>query len=116
MIIPTTDPLHFSRDASLITFPAPVSHPHMALQHGEEIFVPDLASIHAFKLVCMAACFWRACRHGTAGKWKRPPAGAWQAYGRRLFTRHGSATTTSVSTAMYHVYSPAELNKLSILH
>ena len=43
MIIPTTtDPLHFSRSAGLITFPASVSHPHMALQHGSEVLVPDL--------------------------------------------------------------------------
>lgn len=45
-IIPTTsDPLHFARNAALITFPPPkggASHPHMALQHGNEIFVPDL--------------------------------------------------------------------------
>lgn len=43
MIIPTTtDPLHFSSAASLITFPAGVSHPHMAVQHNGEILVPDL--------------------------------------------------------------------------
>jgi 6-phosphogluconolactonase (cycloisomerase 2 family) len=48
-IIPTTsDPLHFAQNATLITFPPPaggVSHPHMALQYGDEIFVPDLVSI-----------------------------------------------------------------------
>jgi 6-phosphogluconolactonase (cycloisomerase 2 family) len=48
-IIPTTsDPLHFARNATLITFPPPaggVSHPHMALQYGDEIFVPDLVSM-----------------------------------------------------------------------
>jgi 6-phosphogluconolactonase (cycloisomerase 2 family) len=48
-IIPTTsDPLHFARDATLITFPLPaggVSHPHMALQCGNEVFVSDLVSI-----------------------------------------------------------------------
>ena len=43
MIIPiTTDPLHFSRSAELITFPASVSHPHMALQHDSEVIIPDL--------------------------------------------------------------------------
>lgn len=45
-IIPTTtSPEEFSNDAPVITFPPPVggvSHPHMALQHGTEIFVPDL--------------------------------------------------------------------------
>lgn len=42
MIPTTSDPLHFATNANLITFPAEVSHPHMVLQHGEEIFVPDL--------------------------------------------------------------------------
>lgn len=45
-VIPTTNsPLHFqSNDAPLITFPRPtgVSHPHMVLEHGQEILVPDL--------------------------------------------------------------------------
>ena len=41
-IVPTSaDGLQFS-DAPLITFPAEVSHPHMALAHGNEVFVPDL--------------------------------------------------------------------------
>jgi hypothetical protein len=47
-IIPTTtSPEQFSDDGPVITFPPPaggVSHPHMALQHGTEIFVPDLVS------------------------------------------------------------------------
>jgi hypothetical protein len=47
-IIPTTiSPEQFGTDAPVITFPPPaggVSHPHMALQHGKEIFVPDLVS------------------------------------------------------------------------
>ncbi|KAF7792669.1 hypothetical protein EIP86_003766 [Pleurotus ostreatoroseus] len=61
LIIPTTtDPLHFSRDASLITFPAPVSHPHMALQHGEEVFVPDLG----------ADRIWRLVENGSPGDWR----------------------------------------------
>jgi 6-phosphogluconolactonase (cycloisomerase 2 family) len=54
-IIPTTsDPLHFARNSALITFPPPeggVSHPHMALQNGNEIFVPDLVSIRKFLLL-----------------------------------------------------------------
>ncbi|KAJ7719082.1 hypothetical protein DFH07DRAFT_872351 [Mycena maculata] len=45
-IIPTTtSPELFSNDAPVITFPprpGNVSHPHMALQHGTEVFVPDL--------------------------------------------------------------------------
>ena len=43
-IIPTegNDPTEFVNDFSLITFNAPVSHPHMALEVGCEVFVPDL--------------------------------------------------------------------------
>ena len=46
LFIPTTDsPLHFERNASAITFPTKpntISHPHMLLQHGDEVLVPDL--------------------------------------------------------------------------
>jgi len=46
LFIPTTDsPLHFERNAPAITFPTKpntISHPHMLLQHGDEVFVPDL--------------------------------------------------------------------------
>jgi 6-phosphogluconolactonase (cycloisomerase 2 family) len=52
-IIPTTsDPLHFSQDASLITFPQPngVSNPHMALEHGSEVLVSDLVSVKLFDI------------------------------------------------------------------
>lgn len=46
-IIPTTNNgLTFDNFAPTITLPPPstptVSHPHMALQHGEEVLVPDL--------------------------------------------------------------------------
>jgi 6-phosphogluconolactonase (cycloisomerase 2 family) len=51
-VIPTTsDPLHFAKNPTVITFPPPkggASHPHMALQNGNEIFVPDLVSINIF--------------------------------------------------------------------
>ncbi|KAF7977386.1 hypothetical protein HWV62_4001 [Athelia sp. TMB] len=54
LIIPTTsDPLHFSNSASLITFPPPaggVSHPHMALQYGNEVFVSDLGADKVWRL------------------------------------------------------------------
>lgn len=46
-IIPTSDALLFSSNTTSITFPPPVgnmSHPHMALQHDAEIFVPDLVN------------------------------------------------------------------------
>ncbi|KAF9449838.1 putative isomerase YbhE [Macrolepiota fuliginosa MF-IS2] len=45
LVIPTVDSaLRFNNDTPLITFPKPpdtVSHPHMVLEHGEEILVPD---------------------------------------------------------------------------
>lgn len=48
-IIPTaSDPSYFAQDATTITFPPPdgsVSHPHMALQHEDEVLVPDLVRI-----------------------------------------------------------------------
>jgi 6-phosphogluconolactonase (cycloisomerase 2 family) len=54
-MIPTvSDPLHFSQNASLITFPPPdggVSHPHMALEHGAEVFISDLVSCIAYYAV-----------------------------------------------------------------
>ncbi|EIN04630.1 putative isomerase YbhE [Punctularia strigosozonata HHB-11173 SS5] len=59
-IVPTTtDPLHFA-DADLVTFPATVSHPHMALQHGKEVLVPDLG----------ADKIWRLVEDGAPGRWK----------------------------------------------
>ncbi len=52
-IIPTTGAaLRFDQSASVITFPKKpntVSHPHMAVEHGNEIFVPDLVrSVYPF--------------------------------------------------------------------
>ncbi|KAJ7472376.1 Lactonase, 7-bladed beta-propeller-domain-containing protein [Mycena galericulata] len=55
-IIPTTtSPDKFSNDTAVITFPPPqqpgnVSHPHMALQHGTEILVPDLGGDTIWRL------------------------------------------------------------------
>ncbi|OCH93156.1 putative isomerase YbhE [Obba rivulosa] len=61
LIVPTTpDALHFG-SGNQLTFPAPVSHPHMALQHGEsEVFVPDLG----------ADKVWRLAQDGKPGDWK----------------------------------------------
>ncbi|ETW75177.1 hypothetical protein HETIRDRAFT_390749 [Heterobasidion irregulare TC 32-1] len=60
-VIPTSpDALHFDADAAtLITFPAPVSHPHMILEHGNEILVPDLG----------ADKIWRLQEDESPGKW-----------------------------------------------
>ncbi|KAJ7176736.1 Lactonase, 7-bladed beta-propeller-domain-containing protein [Mycena filopes] len=55
-IIPTTtSPEHFDNSAPVITFPPPVvaggvSHPHMALEHGKEVFVPDLGGDMVWRL------------------------------------------------------------------
>lgn len=44
MVIPTLEGgLSFDNSsASIITFPASNSHPHMALQNGDEVLVPDV--------------------------------------------------------------------------
>jgi hypothetical protein len=54
-VIPMTpDGLYFDQSAPNITFPVPppgvgegVSHPHMAYEYENSIFVPDLVSINA---------------------------------------------------------------------
>lgn len=47
-VVPTTNfGVAFDNSAGVISFPQPVgtiSHPHMAVQFGNEIFVPDLVS------------------------------------------------------------------------
>jgi len=50
MVIPTASTGLTFDAASLITFPAEVSHPHMALQHGSEILVPDLGADKIWRL------------------------------------------------------------------
>ncbi|KAI0635166.1 putative isomerase YbhE [Trametes polyzona] len=61
LIIPTEeDPLAFAEGAPLISFSAPVSHPHMALEVGSEVFVPDLG----------ADTIWRLARTGAPGAFK----------------------------------------------
>jgi hypothetical protein len=53
-VIPTSDSLVFDRNATVETFPlknsTAISHPHMVLEHGSEIFVPDLVG-HFFVFV-----------------------------------------------------------------
>jgi hypothetical protein len=44
----STDGTTFGLPASIVNFPTPlngVSHPHMALEFNEEVFVPDLVSV-----------------------------------------------------------------------
>jgi hypothetical protein len=64
-IIPTaSDPLYFVPDSTTIRFPPPdggVSHPHMVVEHEEEVFVPDLVSMGLHSRIA-SACFdinWR---------------------------------------------------------
>ncbi|KAI0646305.1 putative isomerase YbhE [Trametes meyenii] len=61
LIIPTEeDPLQFAEGAPLISFPAAVSHPHMALEVGKEVLVPDLG----------ADTIWRLTSEGAPGQYK----------------------------------------------
>lgn len=90
-IIPmTTDPLHFSTDAPLITFPSDVqSHPHMALQHGDEVFIPDLG----------ADKIWRLVQNGAPGNWEiqgfiQQPTGSGP---RHIATRGTCISFTSIT-------------------
>ncbi|KAJ7054128.1 Lactonase, 7-bladed beta-propeller-domain-containing protein [Mycena amicta] len=100
-IIPTTtSPEIFNNDAPVITFPAPpggVSHPHMALQHGKEVLVPDLG----------ADMIWRLSPSGKSGEYSitgqiPQPTGSGPRHIRisnnRLYTLHELASTLSVQT------------------
>ncbi|KAI0371947.1 putative isomerase YbhE [Pilatotrama ljubarskyi] len=56
LIIPTEeDPLQFTEGAPLISFPAAVSHPHMALEVGSEVLVPDLGADTVWRLASAGA-------------------------------------------------------------
>ncbi|KAJ6618120.1 putative isomerase YbhE [Mycena sp. CBHHK59/15] len=98
-IIPTTtSPEQFSNNAPVITFPPPsggVSHPHMALQHGTEVLVPDLGG----------DMIWRLARRGGPGVWKiqgqiPQPKGSGPRHiaisNDRLYTLHELASTLTV--------------------
>ncbi|KAF8991043.1 Lactonase, 7-bladed beta-propeller-domain-containing protein [Cyathus striatus] len=98
-IIPTTSsPEHFSDSAPLITFPklaSGVSHPHMALEHGNEVLVPDLGG----------DMVWRLIQNGPPGTFKiqgsiPQPSGSGPRhiaiYGDRLFTLHELSSTLTV--------------------
>ncbi|KAI0826617.1 putative isomerase YbhE [Trametes gibbosa] len=94
LIVPTepSNPLKFLSDHPVITFDAPVSHPHMALEHGPEVFVPDLG----------ADKIWRLSEDGAPGKFKvhgeiAQPKGSGPRHiatrGDMLFTVHELAST-----------------------
>lgn len=52
IFVPTTgSPLSFAKNASPVAFPVnpgTLSHPHMVLEHGDEVFIPDLVSLSYF--------------------------------------------------------------------
>ncbi|KAL0581419.1 hypothetical protein V5O48_000573 [Marasmius crinis-equi] len=99
-IIPTTSPLTFANDsAPVITFPlqaSNVSHPHMALEHGQEVLVPDLGG----------DTVWRLTRSTPEpGQWEiagdiPQPAGSGPRHiavqNDRLFTLHELASTLTL--------------------
>ncbi|KAF7303818.1 putative isomerase YbhE [Mycena indigotica] len=100
-IIPTTtSPEKFDNNAPVITFPVPpggVSHPHMAVQFGKEIFVPDLG----------ADMIWRLSPSGKAGVYSitgqiPQPTGSGPRHMRisndRLYTLHELSSTLTVQT------------------
>ncbi|KAF5354075.1 hypothetical protein D9756_007256 [Leucocoprinus leucothites] len=99
-IPPTSDsPLDFERNAPVITFPTKpntVSHPHMILQHGNEVLVPDLGQ----------DTIWRLAQNGmNPGSFViqgsiPQPAGSGPRhiaiFEDRLFTLHETASTLTV--------------------
>ncbi|KAI9063641.1 putative isomerase YbhE [Trametes sanguinea] len=98
LVVPTEeDPLEFTEGAPLISFPAAVSHPHMALEVGEEVFVPDLG----------ADTIWRLARSGGPGQFKiqgqiDQPKGSGPRHivvrGDQLYTVHELSSTLTQQT------------------
>ncbi|KAF8178919.1 Lactonase, 7-bladed beta-propeller-domain-containing protein [Pholiota molesta] len=100
-IIPTTaEQSKFVTSAPVITFPPPVggvSHPHMALEHKDEILVPDLGG----------DTIWRLKENKTTGAYfiqgsLPQPTGSGPRhiafFNNRLFCLHETASTLSVQT------------------
>ncbi|KAI0777680.1 putative isomerase YbhE [Trametes elegans] len=98
LVIPTEeDPLEFTEGAPLISFDAAVSHPHMALEVGKEVFVPDLG----------ADKIWRLASDGAPGKYKvqgaiEQPQGSGPRHivvrGDQLYTLHELSSTLTQQT------------------
>ncbi|KAF8066694.1 Lactonase, 7-bladed beta-propeller-domain-containing protein [Lyophyllum atratum] len=101
-IVPTTSsPTTFDDSAPVISFPQPqapsVSHPHMALEHGKEILVPDLGG----------DTIWRLARASASGDYQiqgsiPQPKGSGPRHiaiaNNRLFVLHELSSTLSVQT------------------
>lgn len=98
-IIPAVGPLLIDSAPNITFTPPPngVSHPHMTLAFGNELFIPDLG----------ADTIWRLGRDGLLGHYKvhgalPQPQGSGPRhiaiYGDRLFTLHELASTLTVQT------------------
>lgn len=98
-IIPTAHtPLEFANTANVISFPVRsggVSHPHMALEYGSEVLVPDLGG----------DAIWRLRENRSSGNWSiagsiAQPAGSGPRHiaveDGLLFTLHELASTLTV--------------------
>ncbi|KAF8882094.1 Lactonase, 7-bladed beta-propeller-domain-containing protein [Infundibulicybe gibba] len=98
-VIPTESAAtQFDTSATTITFPPPVggvSHPHMAVQFGNEVFVPDLGG----------DTIWRLGQVGSPGNFKihgsiPQPKGSgprhMAIFNNRIFTLHELASTLTV--------------------
>ncbi|KAI0360680.1 putative isomerase YbhE [Trametes cingulata] len=106
LVIPTEeDPLQFTEGAPLISFPAAVSHPHMALEVGSEVLVPDLG----------ADTIWRLTSTGTPGSYKiqgqiDQPQGSGPRHivvrGDQLYTVHELSSTLTQQTITATPSSP----------
>ncbi|KAI0260749.1 Lactonase, 7-bladed beta-propeller-domain-containing protein [Gloeopeniophorella convolvens] len=97
LIVPTANNALSFESAPLISFPAPVSHPHMAVEHGSEVLVPDLG----------ADRIWRLVENGDAGSWRiqgqiTQPTGSGPRhiaiFDGTLYTVHELASTLTAQT------------------
>ncbi|KAH9920007.1 putative isomerase YbhE [Epithele typhae] len=103
LFIPTQeDPLQLVSGSPLITFPPPtggVSHPHMALEVGEEVFVPDLGGDTVWRLTRDANATSGAFQ--ISGKIDQPQGSGPRhiaVRGDQLFTVHETASTLTQQT------------------
>ncbi|KAG5635490.1 hypothetical protein H0H81_011045 [Sphagnurus paluster] len=119
-IIPTTsNPLKFDNSAGIISFPQlqGASHPHMALEHGSEILIPDLVgpdlfaesfnSKLTFIIIQGSDTIWRLAKSSSGSVYKvqgsiPQPKGSGPRHiavaNNRLFTLHELSSTLAVQT------------------
>ncbi|KAH9896869.1 putative isomerase YbhE [Cubamyces lactineus] len=109
LFVPTeeNDPAQFTTDYSLVTFDAPISNPHMVLEYGSEVFIPDLG----------ADKIWRLAENGAHGNWTvhgqiDQPTGSGP---RHIVTRGNTLYTVhQVSNALTQQHIPPAPNGTSI--